>query len=124
VAYDATLTRRLRVLLEGLPGFSERRMFGGVCFMLSGRMCCGVVGSDLVVRVGPEAHDRALLKAAARPMDFTGRPLRGFVYVGPAGYQTERGLKMWTRRAVRFVSGLPPRPKVRAATRGRRAVYS
>ncbi len=120
--YDEGLGRRLRDLLGDVPGSSERRMFGGLCFMLSGRMCCGVVGKDLVVRVGADAYEPALRERHARPMDFTGRPLRGFVYVAPAGCRTDRALGKWIRRAVEFLSGLPAqrrRPSRRGRQRGR-----
>ncbi len=79
MAFDATLARRLRIIFGGLPDASERRMFGGVCCLLSGKMCCGIVGRDLVVRLGPEGYEAPLHRPHTRPMDFTGRPLRGFV---------------------------------------------
>lgn len=109
MAFDETLAKRLRLLFGKLPGSAERRMFGGVCFLVSGKMCCGIVGRELVVRVGPEGYDEALRRPHARPMDFTGRPLRGFVYVGPAGYRTGRSLSTWVERAVRFAASLPSR---------------
>lgn len=116
MAYDEALARRVRRLLAPLPEFSERRMFGGLCFLLAGRMCCGVVGEDLVVRTGPEGHAAALRRPHARPMDFTGRPLRGFVYVAPAGLRSARGLRQWVDRAVAFVADAArasPRPSAR-----------
>jgi hypothetical protein len=82
-------------------------MFGGIAFMLHGNMCCGVVKDTLMVRVGPEQYAKALAEPHARPMDFTGRPLNGFVYVGPAGYKTEAALRQWLKRATNFVASLP-----------------
>jgi len=82
-------------------------MFGGLSFLLRGNMCCGVVRDDLVVRVGPEEHDKALAEAHARPMDFTGRPLKGLVYVGPGGYGSDEALADWVARGVRFATSLP-----------------
>ncbi len=84
-------------------------MFGGVAFMVNGHMCCGLVGEDLVVRVGAEEHEQALSQPHARAMDFTGRPMRGFVYVGPTGYRTKAALKSWIKRGLRFVESLPPK---------------
>ena len=84
-------------------------MFGGIAFMVRGHMCCGVVKDLLMVRVGPEGYEHALAKPHARPMDFTGRPLRGLVFVAPAGTLTDKGLSDWVRRAARFVRTLPPK---------------
>ena len=84
-------------------------MFGGISFMLGGNMCCGVMGNDLVVRVGPERHEEALAKPHARPMDFTGRPLRGLVYVGPVAHQADDTLREWVKRGVDFAESLPPK---------------
>jgi len=120
MAFDEALAQRLRVLFGRLPGSSERRMFGGVCFLVSGRMCCGIVGRNLVVRVGPDGYDDALRRPHARPMDFTGRPMRGFVYVGPAECRTARTLLGWVERAVRFARSLPSGPSAKRRPRLRR----
>lgn len=87
-------------------------MFGGLCFTVGGHMCCGVAGHDLVVRVGPARYLEALAAPHARPMDFTGRPLKGFVYVGPAGYRAA-DLTKWIRRALSFAGSLPPKTRSR-----------
>ncbi len=92
-------------------------MFGGVCFTLRGHMCCGVVGDELVVRVGPAAYAAALARPHARAMDFTGRPLKGYVFVARAGHRSDRDLGAWLRRAVELVESLPA--KKRTARRGR-----
>jgi hypothetical protein len=92
--YDETLAERIRRVLSG-PEVVERRMFGGLAFLVDGRMCCGVVGQDLMARVGADAHEEALRKAHVRPMDFTGKPLKGFVYVGGDGVRTEAALRQW-----------------------------
>ena len=107
MAYDEKLADRIRNLLARRKGFSERKMFGGISFMLRGNMCCGVNNDDLVVRVGPERYDEALADPHARPMDFTGRPLRGFVFVASGGYRTEKALAKWVRQATDFVESLP-----------------
>jgi len=80
MAFDERLAQRIRQILKGARGVTEKRMFGGLCFLVRGKMCCGVERDHLVVRVGPEQYERALSKPHARPMDFTGRPLKGFVY--------------------------------------------
>jgi hypothetical protein len=92
--YDETLADRIRRVLNG-PEVSERRMFGGLAFLIDGRMCCGVVGRDLMARVGAEAHAAALRKAHVRQMDFTGKPLKGFVYVSADGIRTAAALRTW-----------------------------
>ena len=79
MAYAEELADRVRKALAGIDGISERRMFGGLAFMVAGNMCCGIVGEELMVRVGPEAYARALSRPHARAMDFTGRPLKGMV---------------------------------------------
>ncbi len=82
-------------------------MFGGLAFMVNGHMCCGIVGKDLMVRTGRDQYEAALSQPYARPMDFTGRPMRGFVYVNPSGYRSTRDLKTWVRRGMRFILSLP-----------------
>ncbi len=82
-------------------------MFGGLAFMVRGHMCSGIVGENFVVRTGPDEYEAALAQPNARPMDFTGRPMRGFVYVAPSGYASTRNLKAWIQRGLRFVSSLP-----------------
>jgi len=77
--------------------------------MVNGHMCCGIVANDLVVRTGPEAFERALLQPHSRPMDFTGRPMKGFVFVAAAGFQSDRDLKSWAKRGLDFVLALSPK---------------
>jgi hypothetical protein len=122
MAFDEALAQRLRLLFGKLTDSSERHMFGGVCFMVAGKMCCGIAGRDLMVRVGPAGHEDALRRPHTRPMDFTGRPMRGFVYVAPAGLRTARELAAWVDRAVRFASSLPPRKAAKRTPRSRRKI--
>lgn len=110
MAFDAEVAQRVRAALHRTTArtrLDEIRMFGGLCFMVGGHMCCGVAGRDLVVRVGPERLLDALAQPHARPMDFTGRPIKGFVYVGPAGYRNPAAFLKWIRRALAFVETLP-----------------
>jgi hypothetical protein len=107
MAFDEGLAHRLREALGDQAGVVERRMFGGLAFMLSGNMCCGVVGETLMVRVGPKAYDAALMRPHARPMDFTGKPLKGLIYVDPPGYESDTDLAGWVRDGVAFARSLP-----------------
>lgn len=84
-------------------------MFGGLCFMVNGNMCFGVVGSELMVRVGPEAYEATVSLPHAREMDFTGRSMRGMVYVAEAGLSEDDDLEVWLDRGLRFASHLPPK---------------
>lgn len=106
MAFDEGLAERVRGALAGVEGVTEKKMFGGLTFMLGGKMCCGVVGERLMVRVGPDAYDDALAEPFAAPMDFTGRPLRGIVYVDGDGFREDETLSRWVGRGVEFVSSL------------------
>jgi TfoX/Sxy family transcriptional regulator of competence genes len=109
MAYDEGLAHRLRELLEDREGIAEKKMFGGLAFLLHGHMCCGVVGDELMVRVGPEAYADTLARPHAREMDFTGKPLRGMVYVATEGFDADGDLRAWVERGVAFASSLPPK---------------
>ncbi len=109
MAYDEALAARVRDALAGRPGITEMKMFGGSGFMLNGNMCCGVVKEELMVRVGPDAHEEAVMLPHARPMDFTGRPMGGFVFVGRQGVQEADALQQWVERGVSFAGFLPPK---------------
>ena len=107
MAYDEELAERIRRALAGRQGVSEKKMFGGIAFMLRGNMCCGIVGDELMVRVGPGRFQEALAEPHARPMDFTGRPMRGMVYVTPEGCRTDEALKRWVEQGLNFAATLP-----------------
>lgn len=106
MAYDEKLAQRIRVLFKGKRGVVEKKMFGGVAFMVKGKMCCGVLSNDLVARVGAERCAKALKKPHVRPMDFTGRVSKGYVYVGPAATKNARSLKRWVDDCMAFVATL------------------
>ena len=110
MAYDLELAERVAQLLKSRKRIMQRRMFGGVCFLLNGHMCCGVESRRLMVRVGPGQYKAALAKRHARPMDFTGRPLNGFVFVMPEGLRSREALKGWVDLGVRYAASLPPKP--------------
>lgn len=107
MAYDEVLATRVREALEPTAEVTERKMFGGLAFMVAGNMCCGVVGEELMVRVGPEAWEAALAAPHTREMDFTGRSMRGMVYVAPAGLVSDPDLEAWVGRGVAFAASLP-----------------
>jgi TfoX/Sxy family transcriptional regulator of competence genes len=109
MAYDEKLAERIRTILANRPDVEERRMFGGVAFMVRGHMSAGVVGPTLMVRHGPQDADALLRKPHARPMDFTGRPMRGFLYVDPPGTKTAAALGTWIRRATAWAESQPPK---------------
>lgn len=104
---DDTLEARVRAALTGTTGLAEKRMFGGLCFLVNGHMCAGLVGSTLMVRVGPEGYAEALRQPGVRPMDFTGRPMTGMVFVDPPAIATDAMLSAWVTRGARFASTLP-----------------
>lgn len=110
MAFDETLGHRLRVAMEAeCPSdtLTEKRLFGGLGMMVNGNMACGIVGYNLMVRVGPEAHDECVALPHAGPMDFTGRPMKGFLYIYPEGVATSRELRTWVKRGVHFARSLP-----------------
>jgi len=121
MSYDEKTADRVRRILSTRGGFIEKKMFGGLCFMVSGSMCCGLSSTALMVRVGPDRYEKALALPHARPMDFTGRPLTGMVYVDPAGYKTDAALAKWVQRGVDFVAGLPAKKSAAARPRKRPA---
>ncbi len=104
--YDEKLVERVRGVLAG-EASKERKMFGGLTFMLQGNMCCGVEGERLMVRVGPEKYDEALAQKHTELMNFTGRPMKGMVFVGSEGLASDKDLKAWVQRGVDFALSLP-----------------
>jgi TfoX/Sxy family transcriptional regulator of competence genes len=109
MAYDEGLAQRIREALGDLPGLVEKKMFGGVGFMVHGNMACGVHKDALVVRVGPKEHKEALARPHTRPFDITGRPMTGWVMVAPEGCQSDEDLKDWVKDGVDFAITLPPK---------------
>ena len=109
MAFDEGLAERVRMLTEGEPARSERKMFGGLCFMREGNMFCGVLGEDLMVRVGRAAYAASLEEPHARVMDFTGRSSKGIVYVAPEGICEEEDLERWLAKGIAYAASLPPK---------------
>jgi TfoX/Sxy family transcriptional regulator of competence genes len=107
MAYDETLAQRVRDVLRNRRGVTERKMFGGIAFMLRGHMFVGISERSLMARVGPQNYERALARAGVREMDFTGRPLRGYVFVAPQALKSAAQLRQWVTRCADFVATLP-----------------
>ena len=129
MAYDDELANRIRQAFGARTDIVERKMFGGLAFLYRGRMCCGIVGSDLMVRVADDEFDAVMRGRHVRPMDFTGRPLRGFVYVSPPGFRTAAALLTWLSRGERVAEAKSSGPGKSGSTRrtssqGRRRVTS
>ncbi len=102
MAYDEEMADRIRVVLSGRGAFEEKKMFGGLCYLVGGKMALGLTKDDLMVRVGPSDHERFLAEPGARPMDFTGRPMKGYVYVGESGLEDDEALATWVNRGADF----------------------
>lgn len=109
MAYDEGLAERIREALGATRSIGERRMFGGLAFMWNGHMFVGILGETLMARVGPEHYERALAQPHVRRMDFTGRPMKGYVFVDPPGFARDADLAEWVRRCLDFVKTLPPK---------------
>ena len=109
MAYDQGLAHRLGEVYSLFPAVVEKKMFGGVAYMVNGHMSCGVVNDTLMVRVGPAQYEDALERPFARPMDFTGKPMKGFIYVAPEGFESDEELMSWVQLSLDFVMTLPPK---------------
>ena len=123
MAYDLHLADRIRAILQRAAEFSERKMFGGVAFMVNGHMCCGVVKTDLVIRLTPEQAAFALHQPHTRPMDFTGKPLKSMIYVSAIGTDSDQALETWVESALRAARSLPNKKAARPGARGRPRVH-
>jgi TfoX/Sxy family transcriptional regulator of competence genes len=110
LSYDLEAAERVRRLLSGRSDVVEKKMVGGLSFLVNGNMCCGVTGAALMVRVGAESRDQSLREPHVRPMLFAGRALSGFVCIEPAGYAADDALASWVQRGLDFASGLPVKP--------------
>lgn len=109
--YDSDLAERVFELLEGRDGLLERNMFGGISYLCFGNMSVGILGKELVVRVAKEENDAVLAEAHTRPMDFTGKPMRGWVYIDEEGSADPVVRKQWVERGWAYASSLPKKAK-------------
>jgi TfoX/Sxy family transcriptional regulator of competence genes len=109
MAFDEGLADRIRLVIPQNRSVSERKMFGGLAFLLNGHMFCGVVKSHLMLRLGEEATAAALARPYTRPMDFTGKALKSMIYVDPRGLDSDESLQSWIESALTYVASLPPK---------------
>jgi TfoX/Sxy family transcriptional regulator of competence genes len=109
MAYDEKLADRIRQIMSRQKAVTEIKMFGGLCFTLRGNMCCGVLKGDLIVRVDPESAGRYLKEPHVRRFDFSGRPMKNILYVGPAAHGSPKFFNKWIQRAVDFTLSLKPK---------------
>jgi TfoX/Sxy family transcriptional regulator of competence genes len=109
--FDEKLANRVRRILEKVEGLSEKKMFGGLCFLINGNMALGLVNEDLMIRVEPESYDKLLSQPNVRKMDFTGRPLKGFLYIGAKGTESDKDLRKWVLKSVEFALSQPAKNK-------------
>jgi hypothetical protein len=107
--YDDRLAQRIRTALQGRRLVTEKKMFGGIAFLLKGLKFAGISGSSLMARVGKDNHADSMARKHVREMDFTGKPMQGYVFVDAPGTRTEAQLRFWLERCERFVATLPPR---------------
>ena len=107
MAFDEALAERIRRGLARKKGIEEKMMFGGIGFLLNGNMCVGIHGSELIVRIPPEDTDAVLKQANTRRFDLTGRPMKGWILVKPAGLKTAAQLGKWIDVATKFAAALP-----------------
>lgn len=122
MSYDEKLADRIRaVLAKQDKDVVERKMFGGICFMVAGAMCCGVLNDDLIVKIEREKNDEALAQPHARPFDFSGRPMAGILYVAPKGVATAAQLKKWIDRGLAYVATDPKKAKKKAVASRKKA---
>jgi TfoX/Sxy family transcriptional regulator of competence genes len=109
MAFDQGLAQRIREQLAPTGGVAEKQMFGGLAFLVDGNMCVGVIGEELIARVGLDATGTALERPGSRLFDFTGRPMKGWISVEPAALEDDAALAAWVDDALRFVHTLPPK---------------
>jgi TfoX/Sxy family transcriptional regulator of competence genes len=109
MAYDEGVAQRLRESLADVSDLSEKKMFGGLSFLVAGNLCVGVMGDELIARVGPEAYPAAVARPGAHPFDFTKRPMAGWVMVRPEGFEDDAALDEWVGSSLQFARSLPPK---------------
>ncbi|HEX5105285.1 MAG TPA: TfoX/Sxy family protein [Pirellulaceae bacterium] len=105
--YSESLADRIRQTFGRRRGLTEKKMFGGVGFLLNGNMCVGVWKTSLIVRLDPVDADESLSQPHVRPFDITGRPMKGWLIVEADGLETDDQLASWIQRSIEFVAGMP-----------------
>jgi len=109
MVYDKGLMHRVEEILQDTSGFSHKKMFGGICFLLNGNMVCGIIKEDLIVRVGKAKYEHSLSLPHTRVFDITRRPMTGWVMVSSKGYESDKDLQKWIQRGVDIALSLPPK---------------
>jgi hypothetical protein len=109
MAFDEGLAERLREVLADQADLDEKKMFGGLAFMLNGNLAYGVIGDEMIVRVGPEGYDAAIAKPNTRVFDFSGKAMKGWIVVAPEGVESDEALAVWARQGLAFAASLPPK---------------
>jgi TfoX/Sxy family transcriptional regulator of competence genes len=104
MAFNEKLAERIREVLVEIPDVEEKHMFGGSCFMVKGKMCIGVIKDDMMCRIDPVQEEASLEKEGCRPMDFAGRPMKGYVYVSEEGLKTRKAFDYWIALCLDFNS--------------------
>lgn len=106
--YDEGLAQRIRDLITDHPNTTEKKMFGGIAFMVNGNMALGITGkNELMVRIGPDQYEKALKERYAKEMDFTGRPMKGMIFIESEGVESDEILTKWIEKGMTFASSLP-----------------
>lgn len=109
MAYNEQSAQRVRDIIRNQTGLIEKKMFGGVGFLLNGNMACGVNKDDLIIRVGPDNYSNAVMQPHTHPFDITGREMKGWVMVAPTGYANDTDLTDWVQSGIDFALTLPPK---------------
>lgn len=109
MAYDEQLASRIRTVLDDDPGLDEKRMFGGIAFLINGNMACGVHTDNLIVRLDRADYDEALSRPGAAVFDLTGKPMKGWLLVTPDALEDDADLEAWVRQGQEFAQSLPPK---------------
>ena len=102
MAYDEKLADRIREFLVELPQVDEKQMMGGLAFMVNNKMCVGVIKDEMMARSDPEMYEEALEKPGCHPMDFTGRPMKGWVFISPEGLEKIKDMEYWVNLSLEF----------------------
>lgn len=111
MAFNEKLSDRIREVLADQSDVEEKYMFGGVCYMVNGKMCVGVIKDDMMCRIGPDKEEASLEKKGCRPMDFTSRPMKGYVYVDESGWKSKKDLEYWVGLCLEFNAVAKPAKK-------------
>lgn len=124
MAYDAGLAERLHDHFQHHHELTVKKMFGGLCFLVSQHMCCAIIGDKLMARVGPNNYADCLSKPRVSEMDFTGKPVKGLVYIAPNGFESDIDLTYWVNICVTFANSLPPKLPKKNKLKKKRSVIT